>query len=72
MNDEEREHLTLRFYRPELGFVVRRFEPPPSWPAVTRAYLVDTPADYEKARALVSGFEHRRFPVQALLELSDS
>jgi len=69
MSDEEKEHLTLRFYRPELGFVVRRFERPVSWPVVDRAYLVDTAADYEKARAWASRFPDGRFSIPELLAL---
>ena len=30
MSDDEREHLTLRFYRADLGLRVRRFERPAS------------------------------------------
>jgi len=71
MSDEEKEHLTLRFYRSELGFLVRRFERPPSWPVVSRTYLVDTPADYAKARALANCFPDRRFSLADLLELPD-
>jgi spore coat polysaccharide biosynthesis protein SpsF (cytidylyltransferase family) len=69
MTDDEKEHLTLRFYRPELGFVVRRFERPESWPVVDRTYLVDTAPDYAKARAWASRFPHGRFSVAELLAL---
>jgi spore coat polysaccharide biosynthesis protein SpsF len=69
MTGEEKEHLTLRFYRRELGFAVRRFTAPSAWPQVQRAYVVDTPADYAKAVGLAARFPDRRFAVQQLLEL---
>jgi spore coat polysaccharide biosynthesis protein SpsF (cytidylyltransferase family) len=71
MSADEKEHLTLRFYRADLGFAVRRFSAPTSWPRVERSYLVDTPADYERAVARAARFVDRRFSVQALLELPE-
>jgi spore coat polysaccharide biosynthesis protein SpsF (cytidylyltransferase family) len=71
MNDEEREHLTLRFYRPDLGFRVRRFAKPSSWREVSHTFLVDTPADYERAVRIVSRFASGRFTVGELLDLRD-
>jgi spore coat polysaccharide biosynthesis protein SpsF len=67
MNDEEKEHLTLRLYRPELGFQVKRFARPAAWPHVEASYLVDTPSDYERARALVKKLGTRRFSIAELL-----
>jgi spore coat polysaccharide biosynthesis protein SpsF (cytidylyltransferase family) len=71
MSDEEKEHLTLRFYRRELGFSVRYFERPASWPVVDRTYVVDTPADYQTACARARRFDGRRFAVRDLLLLPD-
>jgi spore coat polysaccharide biosynthesis protein SpsF len=67
MTAEEREHLTLRFYRQDLGFVVRRFDRPADWPAVAHTYVVDTPADFERASGVV-GKLGRAFPIRQLLE----
>lgn len=69
MNDEEREHLTLRFYRADLNFRVRRFQRPPSWPTVQHSYLLDTPADYEVTVARAQRLGCRQFSIQELLEL---
>jgi spore coat polysaccharide biosynthesis protein SpsF len=71
MNDDEREHLTLRFYRDDLGFRVKRFAKPASWPAVGRTFLVDTPADYERAVRTVSRFGNGRFTVGDLLKIDE-
>ena len=69
MTDEEKEHLTLRFYRPELAFAVKRFVRPSAWPQVAGSYLVDTPSDYDRAQALVRALGSRRFSVDELLAL---
>jgi spore coat polysaccharide biosynthesis protein SpsF (cytidylyltransferase family) len=71
MNEEEREHLTLRFYRADLAFRVKRFAKPAAWRAVNHTFLVDTPADYERAVRTVGRFEDGRFSIQQLLELRD-
>jgi spore coat polysaccharide biosynthesis protein SpsF (cytidylyltransferase family) len=71
MSDEEREHLTLRFYRSELGFEVRRFARPAEWPNAARTFLVDTPADYERAVRTVERMGNGRFGIAELLELRD-
>jgi spore coat polysaccharide biosynthesis protein SpsF (cytidylyltransferase family) len=71
MNVEEREHLTLRFYRSDLGFVVRRFARPPSWPVGQRSYLLDTPVDYETTISRARQLGCRRFSIQELLELPE-
>jgi spore coat polysaccharide biosynthesis protein SpsF (cytidylyltransferase family) len=71
MSGDEREHLTLRFYRADLGFRVQRFTKPASWPAVGHTFLVDTPADYERAVRTVSRFENGRFGIGDLLGLRD-
>ena len=72
MNEQEREHLTLRFYRPELGFAVKQFVAPADWPASANAYVVDTPADYEKARRRVDALGNRTFSVRELLSLGSA
>ena len=72
MNEQEREHLTLRFYRPELGFAVKQFVAPADWPASANAYVVDTPADYEKARRWVYALGNRTFGVRELLALGSA
>jgi spore coat polysaccharide biosynthesis protein SpsF len=68
MTLDEKEHLTLRFYRPELGFVLKRFSPPRSWPQSKGLYTVDTVADYQKALARVESLGNNQFSVQDLLE----
>jgi spore coat polysaccharide biosynthesis protein SpsF len=72
MTADEKEHLTLRFYRPDLGFSIKRFAPPASWRTVASSYLVDTPDDYEKARAWAESFGDRHFSVKELLELPNA
>jgi len=69
MSEAEKEHVTLRMYRPELGFVVKRFSPPTSWPATTAAYVVDTEQDYKNAAGWTDRLGSRRFSVPELLEL---
>ena len=69
MDAPEKEHLTLRFYRPELGFAVRKFQPPASWPNTDRSYLVDTPDDYKRACGEVAMLSGWQFSVQQLLQL---
>jgi spore coat polysaccharide biosynthesis protein SpsF len=71
MSDDEREHLTLRFYRADLGFRVRQFERPAAWPDVTRTFLVDTQPDYERAVRTVSQLGNRRFTIGELLECDE-
>jgi spore coat polysaccharide biosynthesis protein SpsF (cytidylyltransferase family) len=67
MTEEEKEHVTLRLYRPELGLAVRRFAKPDSWPATDRKYVVDTPDDYRRATRLIEKLGSRHFPVEDLL-----
>jgi spore coat polysaccharide biosynthesis protein SpsF (cytidylyltransferase family) len=69
MSAQEREHVTPRFYQPNHGYTVRRFSPPPSWPAVSESFVIDTPADYEKAKRWLARLGTRQFRVQQLLEL---
>lgn len=69
MSGEEKEHLTLRLYRPELGFALKLFSHPTSWPKVSCSYTVDTAEDYKKALAWVKSLGNRRFSVQDLLGL---
>jgi spore coat polysaccharide biosynthesis protein SpsF (cytidylyltransferase family) len=71
MTAEEKEHLTLRFYREDLGFVVERFTRPATWPHVRQSFTVDTHADYARAKELALRLADRRFSVQQLLELPD-
>jgi spore coat polysaccharide biosynthesis protein SpsF (cytidylyltransferase family) len=71
MSGDEKEHLTLRFYREDIGFVVERFACPPSWPRVRRSFTVDTHADYLRASERALRLADRRFSVQQLLELPE-
>lgn len=70
MSEEEKEHLTLRLYRPELGFALKQFSRPASWKKAGSSYVVDTPEDYSKALGWAARLGNRRFSVQDLLELS--
>jgi spore coat polysaccharide biosynthesis protein SpsF len=63
----EREHLTLYFYEHADEFCVRTIVPPAEWQPVLRHFTVDTPADYEDAKAMVSRFDDVDFSVDALL-----
>lgn len=71
MSDDEREHLTLRFYRADLGFRVKRFARPESWPTVGHTFLVDTPADYERAVRAVTRFGNGQFTIGELLQIGE-
>lgn len=71
MSADEREHLTLRFYRPDLGFRVKRFAKPQGWPAVEHTFLVDTQADYERAVRKVNRLGGTRFSIGELLQIGD-
>jgi spore coat polysaccharide biosynthesis protein SpsF (cytidylyltransferase family) len=72
MTEEEKEHLTLRLYRADLDFTVRRFAKPPSWPSTAGKYVVDTPGDYERAVRLVAELGGRHFSIEDLLRVTDS
>ena len=69
MTEEEREHLTLRFYREGLGFKIARVEPPREWLRSEISYTVDTPADYEMASSLVRRLGRCDFTVAEMLSL---
>jgi spore coat polysaccharide biosynthesis protein SpsF (cytidylyltransferase family) len=71
MTADEREHLTLRFYREELRFVVRRFKRPGSWRDAGQTYTVDTIEDYRKASRWVESLGSIHFPVEDLLALAN-
>lgn len=71
MTAEEREHVTLRFYRSdEANLYGRQFLPPAGWPRTTRHFTVDTPDDYRQACEWVGRLRTRKFPVSELLKLS--
>jgi spore coat polysaccharide biosynthesis protein SpsF (cytidylyltransferase family) len=72
MSRDEMEHLTLRLYRPELGFRIKRFMRPPEWLAEKGSYTVDTPDDYRRALDMVAGLGSRDFSVHDLLNLASS
>jgi spore coat polysaccharide biosynthesis protein SpsF len=67
MSAVEREHLTLYFYNHADEFELRMIAPPSEWHPVVRHFTVDTPADYEDAKALVRRFGDLDFSVDALL-----
>ena len=71
MSDEEKEHLTLRFYREDLGYLFKYFTQPVSWPKVKHRYVVDTPEDLIKARIWANSFSNNLFKVDDLLRLQD-
>ena len=71
MSTEEREHLTLRFYRADLGFRVKHFARPASWPSVAHNFLVDTQADYERAMRKVERLGNARFSISELLAVGE-
>lgn len=72
MTSNEMEHLTQRFYRPELGLIIRQFSPPSSWPKAKMSYTVDTLEDYNRALNLVAGLQSMTFSIQDLLDFSSS
>lgn len=72
MSEEEREHVTLRLYRPDLYFAVRPFVPPAAWPATRDAFVVDTAADYAAAVSRRDRLGSNGFSVQQLLESSSA
>ena len=67
LSAEEREHLTLHFYRHPDVFAIWRLAPPAGWTAKCSHFTVDTRADYEMAAAFASHFDGPQFPVNALL-----
>ena len=69
MSAEEKEHVTLLFYKQNLGYLLKRFTQPPSWPNLSNCYVVDTLEDLEKARRLVQSFDNCHFEVEELLNL---
>ena len=71
MTDEEKEHLTLRFYRTKLGFQVKQFLPPKSWQRKSDAFTVDTLEDYKKVVARVKVLGNRHFGIKDLLKLQN-
>ena len=71
MTVEEKEHLTLRFYRTELGFQIKQFLPPTSWQRKSDAFTVDTLEDYQKAVAMVEVMGNRHFGIKDLLKFQN-
>lgn len=71
MTDEEKEHLTLRFYRAGLGFVIKQFLPFTLRCKETHFYTIDTIDDYQKAVARVEALGNRNFAVQDLLKFQN-
>ena len=71
MTYEEKEHLTLRFYRTELGFQIKQFLPPTSWQRKSDAFTVDTLEDYQKAVAMVEVMGNRHFGIKDLLKFQN-
>jgi len=71
MTVEEKEHLTLRFYRTELGFQIKQFLPPTSWQRKSDAFTVDTLEDYQKAVAMVEVLGNRHFGIEDLLRFQN-
>lgn len=70
MTAEEREHVTLRFYRSDAAKPYgRQFLPPAGWPRTTRHFTVDTPDDYRQACEWVDRLGARKFPVSDVLKL---
>lgn len=69
MSDEEREHVTLRFYAPSEGrwSNPKVFSSPVAWRKGSAIYTVDTLGDYRRACALVNHFGRRDFSVQDLV-----
>jgi spore coat polysaccharide biosynthesis protein SpsF (cytidylyltransferase family) len=68
MSVEEREHLTLRFYRADLGFKTASFGSP-EWPKSQESYTVDTLEDFERASAKVRQLGKLDFSIAELLNL---
>lgn len=69
MTDDEKEHVTLRFYGMHDATMgrVARFKPPGNWPMTRATYMVDTKSDYESARELIRQLGSRDFSVFDLL-----
>lgn len=68
MSEAEREHLTLRFYKPEHDFCLKYFSPPLGWASLKETFTVDTKDDYDKAKCIVQTMGRRKFPIQDLLK----
>lgn len=63
----DREHLTKYFYDHPDRYDIRRIEPDPAWVCTTRAFTVDTEADYAWAQQAADRFDTIRFRVSDLI-----
>lgn len=68
LTEQDREHLTLHFYDHCDEFSIRPITPPEGWAQTSRHFTIDTPADYENAKALVARIGRADFPVPMMLE----
>jgi spore coat polysaccharide biosynthesis protein SpsF len=65
---DDREHLTLYFYKNRESFAVREIAPPANWPRSEGVFTVDTAADHVTAAEIVSTLGCNEFSIPALLE----
>jgi len=70
LTEQEREHLTLHLYNRRDEFRIRSITPPKEWAQTSRHFTIDTPADYENAKALVARIGRADFPIPMLLEVA--
>jgi spore coat polysaccharide biosynthesis protein SpsF (cytidylyltransferase family) len=66
LDDEDREHLTLHFYR-NPGFALVRLQPPPDWPPLTRPLTLDTREDLDFLDRIANVLEDPAAPVAQVL-----
>ena len=70
MSDQEKEHLTLRFYNQKLNFKIKFFTPPDEFKPTEKIYTVDTKKDYNNAKKIVDNFGRIFFSTSELLASS--
>ena len=68
LTTEDREHLTLHFYRRIKEYRVIELKPPNEWRS-NRSYTVDTLEDYTRARNMVEALGNGNFSVEEIVGL---
>jgi len=71
MTLNEKEHLTLAFYKNQIekNYIIKNFRPPERWVKSSETYTVDTFDDYIKAINIVESIGSVDFSVETLLKI---
>jgi spore coat polysaccharide biosynthesis protein SpsF len=65
--EEEREHLTLFYYKNKGKYNISMLYPPKNWQGKGECYTVDDVDDYNKIRTLADTFENEFFSIENLI-----